>query len=165
MIALQLVATSPALVRANEGAARSGFDLEAQIEAGLRERGFEIIAARDWDQTEPAQGDGTRKAILGAPYASIYNHAARIEFLLLFSGRRILVEVKRQRVAGSTDEKLPYVFANAQLNIGFGQEFIFVMDGNGWKKGALQWIERRASETESFSVMRPREFFNFLSRL
>ncbi|MEO0924091.1 MAG: PD-(D/E)XK nuclease superfamily protein [Pseudomonadota bacterium] len=143
----------------------SGIKLEQEIEAGFRARGFEIIKARDWDQVEPQANDDVRKVILDAPYASIYGHAARIEFLMFVKGRRILIEVKRQRTSGSTDEKLPYVFANAKLNIGFGQEFILIMDGAGWKAGAQSWINDRAEETEGLTVFKPASFFQWLEAL
>jgi hypothetical protein len=145
-------------------AQQSGRALEDQIEQGFRERGFEIIKASDWDQSENRDDPNLRKVILDAPYASIYGHAARIEFLLLVPGQRILIEVKRQRTSGSTDEKLPYVYANAELNIGFGQEFVLIMDGDGWKDGAVRWIRERDAENESFSVFTPDEFSQWLER-
>lgn len=143
----------------------SGARLERQIEAGFRGRQIDVIQARDWDQVEPGLNDDVRKVVLDAPYASIYGHAARIEFLRLLPGRRILIEVKRQRTSGSTDEKLPYVFANAELNIGFGQEYILIMDGDGWKTGAIKWIQEKSNSTEKFTVFRPEQFFAWLDQL
>lgn len=143
----------------------SGQALEDEIEEELRQHGFEIIRAKDWNQTEFDDAPNLRKVILDAPYASIYGHKARIEFLLLLSGRRILIETKRQKTSGSTDEKLPYVFANAKTNIALGQEFILVLDGPGWKKGAIKWIEERAAETEGFSVLTRSAFLLWLESI
>ena len=176
LIALLLMSASPitpgwstkALAQAEKPtglAIRSGRGLEQQIEDGFRQRGFEIVRASEWDQSEERDNPTLRKVILDAPYASIYGHAARIEFLLLLPDRRILIEVKRQRTSGSTDEKLPYVYANAELNIEFGHEFFLIMDGDGWKPGAVKWTRDRAAENDNFSVYTPEEFFAWLERL
>ena len=143
----------------------SGRALEDQIEAGFRARGFDVIADKEWDQSEDRNHPHLRRVILDARYASIYGHAARIEFLLLLPGRRILIEVKRQNTSGSTDEKLPYVYANAELNISFGQEFVLIMDGEGWKPGARDWIAGKDRENDSFTVFTPDEFLVWVEGL
>lgn len=103
--------------------------------------------------------------VLNAPYLSIYGHRARIEFLVLHQGRQILIEAKRQKTPGSTDEKLPYVFANAEVNIEQGREFLLVMDGDGWKPGALKWVYSKADQTDGFTVIGLDEFDDWLRRL
>lgn len=58
----------------------------------------------------------------------------------------------RQRVPGSNGEKLAFVFLNAELNIDVDTSFIVVMDGEGWKPGAVTWLNARALETDGFDV-------------
>lgn len=136
----------------------SGQQLEDQIEDGLRDLGIEIIQIKDWKEARLYQEPNLTAVIKNAPYKSIYGHRARMEFLLLDDGRQYLIEVKRQRTAGSTDEKLPYVFANALENIAIDREFILIMEGNGWKAGAVAWIQNKAKITKGFYVMSPESF-------
>ena len=93
-----------------------------------------------------------------APYRSIDGHKARIEFLIIRSKRQILCEVKHQAVEGSADEKMPFVFETARLNIKDGREYIFVMGGGGWKPGAVAWIRQKSKETPGFKVFNKDEF-------
>jgi hypothetical protein len=69
-------------------------------------------------------------------------------------------ETKRQRVSGSTDENLPYVVTNAIESISLGREFILVLDGDGWKPGAVQWMHQQVEDIESFYVISPTDFLN-----
>ncbi|NOX82854.1 MAG: hypothetical protein GXP06_07690 [Alphaproteobacteria bacterium] len=100
--------------------------------------------------------------IKNAPYVSIYGHRARIEFLLLHQGRQILIEVKRQRSPGSTDEKLPYVYENALANLALGREFVLIVEGEGWRPGAITWIKTKAAETKNFTVFHPPQFYQWI---
>ncbi|MCR9080138.1 MAG: hypothetical protein NXH78_13660 [Hyphomonadaceae bacterium] len=102
--------------------------------------------------------------IQNVPYVSIYGHDARIEFLFLHRGRQILIEAKRQESSGSTDEKLPYVFANAEANIAQGREFLLILEGEGWKRGARKWISDKAEQTDGFSVITSEAFEAWLDR-
>lgn len=103
-------------------------------------------------------------AVTDAPYSSIYGGRTTIEFLLIVGERQILLEVKRQTASGSVDEKLPYVFANARANWP-EREFVLVLDGDGWREGAVAWIRARAAEVQGFTVLSPEEFGPWLRRL
>jgi PD-(D/E)XK nuclease superfamily domain len=140
----------------------SGQRLEQEIETRLRQFGIEIIEAKDWNEARLHRDPNMTAVIKNAPYVSIYGHHARIEFLLLHQGRQILIEVKRQRSPGSTDEKLPYVYENALANLALGREFVLIMEGEGWRPGAITWIKTKAAETENFTVFRPPQFYQWI---
>lgn len=136
--------------------------LETRVQHLFEDRSIETIRATDWSEARLYEEPALTAVVLDAPYASIYGHRARIEFLMLDDGQRILIETKRQYSSGSTDEKLPYVFENARMNIAQGFDFILVMEGDGWKPGAVEWIRGRAAETPDFSVMDFRTFTAWL---
>ncbi len=71
---------------------------------------------------------------------------------MFLGGRKYLIETKRQSVAGSVDEKLPYVFLNARENYP-EFDFVLVLDGNGWKPGARKWVETKAAAYDGFDVL------------
>lgn len=144
-------------------ASESGLSLEMRIENDLGAAGFEIIASRDWDEARLYRTENPRFVILDAPYRSIYGHRAKVEFLIILGDRQILVETKRQRVPGSVDEKLPYVYLNALNNLP-EREFILIVEGTGFKPGAIDWINARAGETDGFSVLAPDELVEWLAR-
>ena len=83
-----------------------------------------------------------------------------MEFLLIHGDRQILIESKRQKSQGSTDEKLPYVYLNALKNLP-EREMILIMGGNGWKPGAVKWIRKKAGETDGFQAMTLDEFITW----
>ncbi len=140
----------------------SGRQLEVQIEVNLRNLGLEIIQSKNWNEARLYREPSLTAVVKNVRYKSIYGHRPRVEFLLLDEGRRFLIEVKRQRVAGSVDEKLPYVYENALLNLKSGYDFILVIEGEGWKPGAIKWIKNKAELTEGFNVMSPTGFLNWV---
>lgn len=142
----------------------SGESLEDQIEVAFRARGVEVLPAREWREARMYETPGLSAVIQNVPYVSIYGHDARIEFLFLHRGRQILIEAKRQESSGSTDEKLPYVFANAEANIAQGREFLLILEGEGWKRGARKWISDKAEQTDGFSVITSEAFEAWLDR-
>jgi len=142
----------------------SGLGLEDRIEATLADTGFEIIPYADWDEARLYESEHPRLVVLDPPYTSIYGHRARIEFRVIDGARQILIEAKRQNVPGSTDEKLPYVFQNALANISDDVAFVLVMEGDGWKPGAVVWIRAQADATEGFDVFTFGEFQDWAAR-
>ena len=153
-------AERPANDRASSGAA-----FEDSIEAVLEGQGVEVIAMSEWNEARLYEEPELTIAIRNVRYPSIYGHEARIEFLLLHNGHNYLIEAKRQRVPGSNDEKLPFVFMNGELNIDATTSFIVVMDGKGWKRGAIRWINERANETDGFYVLELNSFGRWLANL
>lgn len=107
----------------------------------------------DWNEARLYENPDLRIVVKNAPYSTIYGHRSRIEFLVILGAeRQIIVEAKRQSTSGSTDEKFPYVYLNAVKNIP-DREYVLVLDGNGWKEEALDWINAKAAETRWFYVL------------
>lgn len=138
-------------------AGQTGKALEDAIEGILQGKGFTIVPSKDWSEARLHTLEQPKFLIKRAPYKSIYGHRARMEFLLIFGDRQVLIESKHQKWAGSTDEKLPYIYQNALINLP-EREMILVMGGQGWKKGAVKWIRKKADETDGFRVMTLDEF-------
>ena len=94
----------------------------------------------------------------GVPYTNIYgNSRCKSEFVLHFKGRKIRIECKAQHSKGSVDEKLPYLYMNFINNIE-EDEAIIVIEGNGFKEGAKEWLRAVCKGTKvrvmSFSEFR-----------
>lgn len=142
-------------------ATQSGHRLESEIRGGLEDAGLELIKSSQWNEARLYKEPDLTAVITNAPYQTVFGHRARIEFLILHNGRQILVETKRQNVAGSVDEKLAYVYLNAVKNIP-DRDYILVMDGDGWKPEAKRWILDKATQTPGFYVLSPTDFFAWI---
>lgn len=91
------------------------------------------------------------------PYTNIYGSTrCRSEFVLCYLDRKIRIECKFQESAGSVDEKLPYLFMNFTKSIP-EEEAIIVIEGNGFKVGAKEWLRKKCAGTK-VSVMNLDEF-------
>ena len=115
-----------------------------------------------------------RLVLKQVPYDSIYHHNAQTEFVIYKrdSGkphRTIRVEVKWQQSAGSVDEKYPYVYLNSVYQYP-EHEIVIIIDGNGYKEGALNWIKDKADKKwlvedgRSIKVMNLAEFMAFFNK-
>lgn len=62
---------------------------------------------------------------------------------------------KWQQSGGSVDEKLPYLYLNAIEKMP-EDEIIILIDGEGWKKGGIQWL-RDAVLQKKYSKPETRE--------
>ena len=142
----------------------TGKAFEDAIEGILRLKGFVVVAYSDWREAEIHRAKHPKFLIKRVPYKSIFGHRAFMEFLLIHGERQILIESKHQKWNGSTDEKLPYIYLNALKNLP-EREMILVLSGNGWKPGAVEWIRRKADETDGFFVMSLDEFVRWASRV
>ena len=84
----------------------------------------------------------------GVPYTNIYgSNRCRSEFVLCLEGREIRIECKAQHSAGSVDEKLPYLYMNFTQTIE-EDEAIIVIEGDGFKKGAKEWLRSMCKGTK-----------------
>ena len=96
-----------------------------------------------------------------APYESIYGTKCRSEFLLQLKERKIRIECKYQSVAGSVDEKLPYLMMNFTSQVP-EDETIIIIDGDGWRPGAVQWL-RTACKGTKCKVFSAIEFLFYIA--
>lgn len=83
----------------------------------------------------------SRYVIRNAPYTTIYGEVGRTEFLIVDKNRHVRVEAKYQASQGSVDEKYPYMLLNG-IYAYPEKEIIFVIDGGGYKPGALKWLKK-----------------------
>lgn len=160
---MMVLAFPPPAAAQKGNASLSGAAFEDEIAAMLVANGFTLIAQRDWNEALLYENPSLKVAITDAPYISIYGHRAHIEFLLISGERQVLVEAKRQRSRGSVDEKLPFVYHNALANIG-QREFVLVMDGDGWRSGARDWIRAKAQDLPGFEIFDARQFADWVAR-
>ncbi len=144
-----------------EQAAASGRRLETVVAGIFHQAEIPMLAGSN-DRSLNCGKQHSPIVYRNARYRSIYRHGARIEFKLVLGGHCYLIETKRQRVSGSTDEKLPFVYLNAKLNLAH-HRFILVIDGHGWKPEARRWIERQARQLDGFDVLTVEGFKIWLS--
>ncbi len=56
----------------------------------------------------------------------------------------LIVEYRSQEVAGSTDEKITFLILNILEK--YPHPTVVILDGNGWREGALRWVEKCAGD-------------------
>jgi len=137
----------------NQGtkANQTGHRLEDKVEKLITTQ-LDVVS-RKYSQTK----DRTNVLLKHVPYTNIYGSTrCRSEFLLCYKSRRIRIECKYQQSAGSVDEKLPYLFMNFTQSIP-ETEAIIVIEGNGFKIGAKEWLRKKCAGTK-VSVMSLDEF-------
>ena len=125
----------------------TGGQLETAVMTVLVNKGFEAVLFRDYDRNPELF---SKELLLkNVPYETIYGHRGKTEFLLISEkhDKKIRIECKWQQVAGSVDEKLPYLYLNAVEKMP-EQEIILLIDGPGWKAGALGWIKRAVQNNQ-----------------
>lgn len=145
----------------------SGQKFETQITDLLIARNFKI---------EKSAGDSKdRIAIRQPPYTTVYGNPGRCDFMLHAPELTddVWIETKNMESAGSVDEKLPHTFLNA-LSANPGKHVIIIVDGDGWRPGALEWLRTAAKDDrwKSFAndtdkrveIMSPDEFQNWLNK-
>ena len=99
------------------------------------------LSAAEFERLIAAAGlglglDYRRKLVVGK---TVYGRDREVDVLFrdARNGNRLVVEAKYQRVAGTADEKLPYVVLNlATLPL----PGVIVYGGGGFHQGALHWL-------------------------
>ena len=125
----------------------TGNILEKQVQSLFLEKGFEIVNYSKWIKNKTKFGQ--ELLLKHVPYSSIYNHKGYTEFLLISKklDKEIRIECKWQQSSGSVDEKLPYLFLNATTKM-MEKEIMIIIDGGGWKDGAIPWLKDSVSKSE-----------------
>ena len=97
---------------------------------------------------------------------SIYGHPMRVDFVVMgLAGYPcgIAIEVKRQGVSGSVDEKIPYAIAN--IKEVFPIPGLLVLDGSGMKPGCRRWAKKQIRTGENLAgVVDVVDFASWLGR-
>lgn len=94
------------------------------------------------------------------PYTTMYGHNGRLDYMLNYDGKSYFIECKLQTVGGSVDEKLPYTLMNMNQHEGVK---IIVIDGDGWKNGAVEWLYNASKNTDVL-VMDLEKFAKFIEK-
>jgi hypothetical protein len=125
-------------------AAAQGSVLEQQVRSVLSQKGFVLVKYSDWKSKKTI---GDELLLTNAPFTTIYQHPGHTEFLLVSKkyNLHVRIECKWQQSPGSVDEKLPYLYLNAIEQMP-ESEIIILIDGKGWKGGAITWLRNAVNE-------------------
>lgn len=118
----------------------TGNQLESAVKNVLTGKGFAFVNYKVWEKKK--DGFGEELILENAPFTTVYGHKGKTEFLLLSKkyDLKIRIECKWQQVAGSVDEKLPYLYLNV-IEAMPEESVMILIDGGGWKAGAIQWLK------------------------
>lgn len=118
----------------------TGNQLEVAVKTVLTGKGFELINYRVWEKNKEKYGE--ELLLENVPFTTVYEHKGNTEFLLISKkyDLRIRIECKWQQVAGSVDEKLPYLYLNT-IEAMPENSIMILIDGAGWKAGAIKWLK------------------------
>lgn len=118
----------------------SGMVFENTVKSVFQSKHYDILSYSQWNKNP----DLFKRDVLltNVPYKTIYGHNGRTEFLILSEskGLKTRVEMKWQQTSGSVDEKLPYLYLNALFTMP-ESHIIIVIDGEGFKEGAIRWLK------------------------
>lgn len=123
----------------------SGNQLEVAVKTVLTGKGFELVKYRVWEKNQEQYG---KELLLeNVPFTTVYQHHGNTEFLLISEkyNLKIRIECKWQQVAGSVDEKLPYLYLNT-IEAMPEKSIMILIDGSGWKSGAIKWLKDAVKE-------------------
>ncbi len=126
-------------------ASNQGGMLESTVKSVLHRHGFEIVAHSEY--RKKPEKYGKELLLMNVPYDTVYRHKGKTEFQLVSEKYqlKIRIECKWQQSNGSVDEKLPYLYLNCIETMPEDQ-IVIVIDGAGWKKGAIEWLKTAVAE-------------------
>jgi hypothetical protein len=147
----------------------SGNLLEQTVKTVLSSKGLKKLRYREWLKNPEAFGK--ELLLFNVPFTSIYDHKGSTEFRLLSDrySLDIRIECKWQQSAGSVDEKLPYLYLNC-IEAMPEKHIIILIDGDGWKSGAIPWLKKvveekkytsETSKDKTIQVMNLKEFITW----
>jgi hypothetical protein len=134
---------------------------ESNIAGKLLEQAIErAFAVRDIHVTRYSDSGGLgqsdllarRRLVRRVPYTSIYGARSYTEFVYCHGDDlRVRIECKSQQVAGSVDEKFPYLLWNAQQTMPEPAVW-FIIEGIGARAKAMQWLKTEAQRTRKKTI-------------
>jgi hypothetical protein len=124
---------------------QTGNVLERTVVSTFVAKGFDILMYREW--VKDPDKYSSELLLKNVPYDTVYGHKGNTEFLLKSKdlNLEIRIECKWQQVAGSVDEKFPYLYLNC-IETMSENEIILIVDGGGYKDGALAWLKDAVQE-------------------
>jgi len=130
---------------------KTGNVLEQLVISTLSTHGFPIIKYSDYLKTPDKYGE--ELLLRHVPYTTLYDGRGYTEFLLISQkfNLEIRLECKWQQTAGSVDEKLPHVYLSA-VNAVPENNVIILIDGPGFRDGAISWLKNIAEERKYIPV-------------
>lgn len=145
---------------------RNGKQFENMCIPLFESHGFLVLDKKKFKALERKGLLPSKYVLKNAPFQSIYNHEGHTEFVIFDNSaattRCIRIENKYQESAGSVDEKFPYMLLNA-IQAYPEKEVVLVVDGNGYKPGARQWLIDRINENWlSFAPRKDIKIFNII---
>lgn len=151
----------------------TGNQLEVAVKTVLTGKGFELINYRIWEKNKEKYGE--ELLLENVPFTTIYEHKGNTEFLLISQkyDLRIRIECKWQQVAGSVDEKLPYLYLNT-IEAMPENSIMILIDGEGWKAGAIKWLKEAVrqkkytteqNKDKNIMVFNLTEFFTWANKM
>jgi hypothetical protein len=136
----------------NQGtnANKSGQDLERLLEAIMIYHGFEPIHYLDFkniqeNNIEDLFNVSGKFIIRKYPYKTLLGKDGELDRVIYYSGYTVGVECRRQKTNGSVDEKIPHLYENIE-KCHPTNESIILVDGTGFSKDALKYIEEKVNE-------------------
>lgn len=132
-------------------ACKTGAMLENIIESMLISSGFQKVQEKKlpiFDLIEKFDGEKwfsrQYRGLIGE-----YGDAVSVDFLVCDPQKYqsgLAIEVKYQKVAGSVDEKYPYIMLNMKKWNSQGIKSALFFEGNGYRESALNWCQSHANE-------------------
>ncbi len=125
----------------------------------LTGKGFKLLNYWVWLKNKEKYGE--ELLLEYVPFTTVYEHKGNTEFLLISQkyDLKIRIECKWQQVAGSVDEKLPYLYLNT-IEAMPENSVMILIDGAGCKAGAIKWLKDAVKqkkytteETENKNIM------------
>ncbi len=130
---------------------KTGNVLEQLVIGTLSAHGFPTVKYLDYMKN---RNDYDNELLLkNVPYTTLYGGRGYTEFLLISNkyDLEIRIECKWQQTAGSVDEKLPHVYLSA-VNAVPENNVIILIDGPGFRDGAISWLKNIAEERKYIPV-------------
>jgi len=125
-------------------AALNGLKLEDKVEAELVKIGMTAMSYREFESGFLKGPEGSKGLLLKrVPHVTPYGTRGYHEFSLrgVIPGN-VRIECRSQRVAGTADEKLPYLFESVKI----AQEGVawIILDGDGFRANSKDWLKKNA---------------------
>lgn len=140
---------------------RSGRRLEDIISSILEDRDYQYVKPyRFLPMQEMQQSIYTRQYEIGK---DIYRKKRRVDIILYHPKLWIdclVIQCKWQSSSGSVEEKYPFEVLSINQN---GYDTIIVLDGDGYSKGAKQWLMDQSGKNCLKKVFNQGEFSRYVS--